>query len=311
MASHFAVTFPQATAVAVGRCQHHDRVQLAIQPALIAAPRAVGQIVAPPRQHDRPQQQRLHARSENRIARLDSVFAVAQLVRQTNLPDIGMALLRTVEVGDPNVRPVTGHRLGDHAGGAAVAHDVDHHLIVLKYPIPMGPPVDAHRGLVGADDPRAAQPGKNGCDLMVETGLGTLQHRIQRAFADLERIEVAEQLRQAAVADRVGEAQVNRQRQDVHAERRAALQARRDRCQGDTAAAWTMSGIALYPGHQRAHDRQVDFVIPAVQHLIGLCQRGLAMRAAGCRRTFAFLLVGAMTALRVAQISTGDFAPSA
>ena len=36
------------------------------------------------------------------------------------------------------------HRLGDDVGGAAVAHDMDHHLIVLKHPIPMGATVDAH-----------------------------------------------------------------------------------------------------------------------------------------------------------------------
>jgi hypothetical protein len=58
----------------------------------------------------------------------------------------------------------------------------------------MGPAVDAHRGLIGADDPRAAQPGENRRDLAVETWLGTLQHRIQRALADLDCIEVQEQI---------------------------------------------------------------------------------------------------------------------
>ena len=105
-----------------------------------------------------------------------------------------MPLLRAVQVGHPDARPMARHHLGDHAGGAAVAHDVDHHLIVLEHPVPMGAPVDAHRGLIGADDPRTAQPGEDGRNLGVETGLGTLQHRIQRALADLQRIEVQEQL---------------------------------------------------------------------------------------------------------------------
>jgi hypothetical protein len=74
----------------------------------------------------------------------------------------------------------------------------------------MGATVDAHRGLIGTDDPRTAQPGKNGCDLVVETWLGALQHRIQRTLADLQRVEVQEQLGQAAIADRVGEAQIDR-----------------------------------------------------------------------------------------------------
>ncbi len=127
--------------------------------------------LAPPRQHDGTQQQRLHAWGEDRITRLDGVFAVTQLVRQTDLPEIGMPLLRAIQVGDPDARPMARHRLGDHAGRTAVAHHVDHHLIVLEHPVPMGATVDAHRGLIGADDPRTAQPGKNGCDLVVETWL--------------------------------------------------------------------------------------------------------------------------------------------
>jgi len=178
VAAQLAVTFSQPSAMAVGGCQHHDRVQLAIQPALIGAPRALGQMLAPSCQHNGTQQQRLHAWSENRIARLDGVFAVTQLVRQADLPEIAMPLLRAIQVRDPDARPMARHRLGDHVGGAAVAHHVDHHLIVLKHPVPMSAAVDAHRGLVGADDPRTAQPGENGRDRVVETGLGTLQHRI-------------------------------------------------------------------------------------------------------------------------------------
>src|SRR6202158_2048732 len=174
-------------------------------------------------------------------------------MRQADLPEIGMALLRAIEGGDPDAGPMASHRLGDHTGGAAVAHHMDHHLIVLKNPVPVGPAVDAYRGLIGADDPRAAQPGENGYDLVVETGLGTLQHRIQRAFADLQRIEVQEQLRQTAVADRVREAQIDRHRDDIHAERRAVLQAGGYRRPRDPATAWNMSGIALQPRHHRTH----------------------------------------------------------
>src|SRR6202034_4468852 len=96
----------------------------------------------------------------------------------------------------------------------------------------MGATVDAHRGLVRTDDPRTTQPSKNGCDLAVETGLRALQHRIQRTFADLQRIEVLKHLGQAAVTDCVGETQIDRQRHDVYAERRAVLQARGYRRQG-------------------------------------------------------------------------------
>ena len=81
---------------------------------------------------------------EHRIPRIDGVLAITQLVRQANLPEIGMALLRTVEIRHPDDRPMARHHLGDHRGGATVAHDVDHDLIVLKHPVPVGAPVDAH-----------------------------------------------------------------------------------------------------------------------------------------------------------------------
>jgi hypothetical protein len=84
-------------------------------------------------------------------------------------------------------------RLGDHTGGAGGAHGVDHHLNVLEHPVRVSAAVDAHRGLVGADDPRPAQPREDRRDLIVETGPGTLQHRIQRAVADLQSIQVQEQ----------------------------------------------------------------------------------------------------------------------
>src|SRR5271156_5985256 len=64
VAAHLPVTLSQPPAMVVGRRQHHDGVQLAIQPGLIGAPRARGQLLAPPRQHDGPQQQRLHAWGE-------------------------------------------------------------------------------------------------------------------------------------------------------------------------------------------------------------------------------------------------------
>jgi hypothetical protein len=40
-----------------------------------------------------------------------------------------------------------------------------------------------------------------------------------------------------------------------------------------------LPGAALHPGHQGTHHRQVDLVVSAVQHLMGVRQRGVAMRA--------------------------------
>ena len=119
-----------------------------------------------------PQQQHLHARREDRITRVDGVLTIAPLVRQADLPEIGMALLGTVEVGHPDARPMAGQHLGHHAGGAAVTDHMDHHLVVLEHPVPVGPAGDAHRGLIEADDAAAAQSGEDRCDLGVEARLG-------------------------------------------------------------------------------------------------------------------------------------------
>jgi hypothetical protein len=68
-------------------------------------------------------------RPKHRVPGLDGECAVAELVRQADLPEIGMA------------------------GGAAVPHHVDHHLIVLENPVPMGASVHPHARFVGANDP--------------------------------------------------------------------------------------------------------------------------------------------------------------
>jgi hypothetical protein len=94
----------------------------------------------------------------------------------------------------------------------------------------------------------------------------------------LQGEQVGEQPDQPLVADRVDEAQVQRHRQDRDPEGRAVLQSLGDRGQGDAAAAWTVAGEPLDPGHHRAHRRRVDPVVAAVQDLVGLAQPGAAVR---------------------------------
>jgi hypothetical protein len=84
---------------------------------------------------------------------------------------------------------------------------------------------------------------------------------------------VQKQPRQTAVADRMREAQVERQRHDIHAERRAVFQARGYRCQGNTAAARTMPGITFHTGHHGAHHGEVD---PRVKPKDKPCRNGRA-----------------------------------
>ena len=64
-------------------------IELAFKPLAVVATGAFGERMPPPGQHKGAQQQRLHTRCEDRIARLDRELAIAQLVRQANLPVFG------------------------------------------------------------------------------------------------------------------------------------------------------------------------------------------------------------------------------
>ncbi len=57
-------------------------------------------------------------------------------VRQADLPDLGVATLGAIEIGNPDCWAMTGHDLGDDAGTTAAADHMDHHLVVLEHPVP-------------------------------------------------------------------------------------------------------------------------------------------------------------------------------
>ena len=65
-------------------------------------------------------------------------------MRQADLPKIGMPLLGAVEVGHPDAGAMAGQYIGDNTGRTAIADHVDHHLIVLEYPVPVGASVDPY-----------------------------------------------------------------------------------------------------------------------------------------------------------------------
>ena len=156
---------------------------------------------------------------------------------------------------------------------------MNHHLIILEHPVPVGPAVDAHGGFVGADDPRTAQAGEDRRNFVVEARLGAPEDGIQRALADVQAKQVLEQPAQALVADGVGEAQIDRQRRDVRAEGRGLLHSLGHWCYRDTAATRAMPGVTLHPGHHRANRWQIDPVVARVQHLVSLGQSGVAVHA--------------------------------
>ena len=130
VAANFAIAFSRPPAVApavaiAGReCQTHDGIEVVVEAAEILASGAFSEFMAPTRMFEGAQQQRLHARGEDRVASVDGELAVAQLVGEADLPEIGMSLPRTVEIGAPAGRAVALHHFGHHGGGAARADEV-------------------------------------------------------------------------------------------------------------------------------------------------------------------------------------------
>ena len=113
VASVLAVAFPQPLAVLIGGNRTDDGVHIAVKPLLVGTTRAFGQPPPPPGNDDCPQQQRLHAWGEDR-ARFDDVLAVAQSVRQTDLPEVDAS--ETQMLG-----PMAIQYVGHHASGATVS----------------------------------------------------------------------------------------------------------------------------------------------------------------------------------------------
>ena len=166
--TNLAVSSAQSSAVAVGRGERHDGVEVMLEATPPGPSCDLGQGTPPPRQHDGAKQQGLHPRREDHIAGLDREFAIAELVREANFPVVGMTALRAVEIGDADGGTMAIHHLGDDAGRSARPDHMDDHLVVLKTQFQVRPAVDPHRGFVGADDPRPAQTAQDGPDTGIE-----------------------------------------------------------------------------------------------------------------------------------------------
>ena len=156
---------------------------------------------------------------------------------------------------------------------------MDHHLVVLEDPIPTGAAIDAHAGLVRAHHAGAAQPGKNGGDIGIDVRLAPAERSVERALADPQAEQLAQQPAQPLVADRVHETQIHRQSHNADAERRARLQALGHRRQRRAATAPATRSIALHPRHHGRDLGQVDLVVAPMQNMVRLGQSRLAVRA--------------------------------
>src|SRR4051794_41322304 len=82
-----AVALAQSLPMAVGGGERHDGVEVALETAPVLATRALGEAAMAAGQHNGAQQQRLHARGEDGVARLNGVAAVAELMHDPNAID--------------------------------------------------------------------------------------------------------------------------------------------------------------------------------------------------------------------------------
>lgn len=108
------VALPQPSAVAIGRLQRQDCIEIPLQATAVVTPGALLQVAAPPGQDDGAQQQALHPRCKEDIAGFDGMAEIAELVGQANLPRVGMAALGGREVRHPDLRPVAVQQLAHH-----------------------------------------------------------------------------------------------------------------------------------------------------------------------------------------------------
>ena len=175
---------------------------------------------------------------------------------------------------------------------ATRAPSLARHVVVLENPIPVPFAVDPYSGLVGVNHPGASQPRQNGGDLGIDPGLATAKGRVQRAFADGKSEQVHEQPRQALVADRVRDAQIDCQGHDVEAEQRAGLQPLGHGGDCDGAAPAAGGAIAFDARHHRADLRQLDLIVSGIERVVFVAKGRVAALASGRLGDDQFLGIG-------------------
>src|SRR5918993_2050654 len=91
--AHGEVAPAQPLTTAVAWLQGQNPVQLPFQTTAVFPSGAGLERMAATGEHDGPEQERLQPRGKDGVTRLDRIAQVAQLVRQTDLPKVGMAAL--------------------------------------------------------------------------------------------------------------------------------------------------------------------------------------------------------------------------
>ncbi|MEQ9042717.1 MAG: hypothetical protein RLO23_02745, partial [Alphaproteobacteria bacterium] len=111
-------------------------------------------------------------------------------------------------VGHPELGPGIAEELRDHLLAARRADDEAGAVAVVEHPGPEGPLADTRAGLVGFQRRAGQQPRLDQVALGPEGGGGLRQDVGERALADRQPEQVAQQACQALERDRLAEPQV-------------------------------------------------------------------------------------------------------
>jgi hypothetical protein len=151
------LAFLPPSAVGIGGLERETAVDTALQitPVLIQGGSRQG--VTTRVKGKGSQEHRLHPWREHGIASVDSKPAIPDLGGSTDLPvRSGVVLLRTLEIGHPDRRPMRPQHFVDDALSPAGAHHMEAHLGVLKHPFPLLSAVHTGAGFIAAAHPTAA-----------------------------------------------------------------------------------------------------------------------------------------------------------
>ena len=146
---------------------------------------------------------------------------------KADLPVLGVSLLGTEQIGDPDRGPSIPEDPLGHLLPPAGPDDMEDGIGAEEDPLPPVPSLHPGRGLVGTDDGAVQNPFFDGGRLFVEARLHPFEQVGQRPFADGQAEDVPEQGGQPLETDGLAMVQVDRQSLDRGAEGRAGLQTRR------------------------------------------------------------------------------------
>ena len=199
-------------------------------------------------------------------------------MRQADLPKQAVATLGAEHVRHPDCRLGVAEHAGHHSAAAAGPDHVQHRQRGDEHPFP--PVAAAHPGrrLV------AAHHGGSGHRRLDRALCGqqrfgrALQHVADRTFADAQAENLAQQRCQPFEADGVGVMQVDHQRADRLAKRRARFQARRCFSRNTLAAAGALAAEQPHPGDIGLDRRDLDAVIDFLRGLLAGGEAGGTMR---------------------------------